>query len=438
MESRRKRVAIIGSGGAGMTAAWALDPVHDVLLFERNPVLGGHAHTTPVERGGHMHYVDDGFAWFSDEMYPRYLRMLEIHGIGTRLVPLAASLTDTRLGRRSLVMPPIGGARFVRTVCNPRSLRQLLQLRKAIVAAEPLIADKVTEMTVEEFLVDLRVGEEFKQHFLLPFLSATWGSPWGEGTLQSSIYPLMKYPVKHKPEKIEYYYYHLVAQGCASYIARVADSLEHATIHLDAEIVDLDKQVDGGWTLRDSQGRSHEVDEVVCATGAGAAQSIFADVRGAEAARDALSGFTYYWARVATHSDASFLPPNRADWCVFNAMYDGESSDAHVWHGFATNQDVFASYIQDREPNDCHNISNFHLPLETPEHFRAQDRVAAIQGDEGLWFAGDWTQDIGSHEDAVCSAVDVCKRLAPESPNLALLLQPRESSPGQSLPERAN
>jgi len=99
-----------------------------------------------------------------------------------------------------------------------------------------------------------------------------------------------------------------------------------------------------------------------------------------------------------------------------------------IWHGHRTGAPVFASYIQDKEPAETKHVSTFWLPMETPQHFEAQKALAAAQGEAGLWFAGDYTRDIGSHEDAVCSAIAVAEKLAPNSARLAQITDPEDVS----------
>ena len=158
------------------------------------------------------------------------------------------------------------------------------------------------------------------------------------------------------------------------------------------------------------------------ATGAEDAAKILAKTEGIEAVRSVVERFEYYTARVATHRDPSFMPADRADWKTVHIDYDGHSARQSSWIGHRDGVDLFTSYIADVEPKGMVNLSNFRVPLVSPEHFAAQQALAPMQGDEQLWFAGDWTQDIGSHEDAVSSAVDVAMKLAPNSARLAELL----------------
>ena len=90
---------------------------------------------------------------------------------------------------------------------------------------------------------------------------------------------------------------------------------------------------------------------------------------------------------------------------------------------------MFATYIQEEEPRETHHVSTFWLPLETPRHFASQRALAQVQGQAGLWCGGDYTRDIGSHEDAVCSAIEVARVLAPNSDRLRALTL-AEEAPG--------
>ena len=118
------------------------------------------------------------------------------------------------------------------------------------------------------------------------------------------------------------------------------------------------------------------------------------------------------------------MPRDRKYWSVVNVRYTGGQSDATIWDGQRFGTDVFDSYIRhDELPNDVHHISRFNLPLETPDFFRAQANLATIQGQDRVWFAGDYTQDIGSHEDAVNSSVDIVAKLAPGSARYKFLAE---------------
>ncbi len=407
------RIGIIGSGGAGTTAAWLLEQDHDVTLFERNAVLGGHAHTTDVETPNRVYACDDGFAWFSNRMYPLLLRLLALHDVATEPVPMGITFTNRTLGL-SLAMPPNTPGRLWQLLREPRRLRYLLGMDHAIRQGLPVVRSHEDQQTLRGFVDGLRLREDVRAEFVQPFLFGIWGGPW-ERSGDFSAYPVLKYPVLHRPTQLRRVQWMQVADGARRYIDAVAATMTRAQVLRDTPVQGLCRlavEADGAWQLVDGAGTSHVFDQVIVATGVRDAQRLLADVDGVAAQQDALAGFETYIARVATHRDPSFMPPDRKDWTAVHVDYDGRSARQTSWIGWADGAEVFTSYISDREPAHIEHLSHFCLPLVSPAHFRAQKRVAALQGDAGLHFCGDWTQDIGSHEDAVRSAVDAARRIA--------------------------
>ncbi|APR81171.1 Hypothetical protein A7982_06518 [Minicystis rosea] len=424
-------IAIIGSGGAGMAAAWLLNGRHRVTVFERNGQLGGHAHSVAVEHDGRAYFADDGFSWFSDALYPNFLRLLELNGVPTRVVPMSATFTQTQRAR-TFLLPPTGLGPLLRTALDPRKLADLLRLNRAINAAVPMVDKQDRSVSWGEFLRENRFSESFCREVLTPMIAGAWGGPY-DRTAEFSAYTLMKYFVFHRPSGLSEYPWHVVEGGAASYIERVARRLPEVTFRKRAPIVSL-ASTGSGWTVIDGHGHEGTFDHVIVATGARDARAILRDVVGLDETRRVLDRFEYYAARVATHGDPSFMPPRRADWRVANVCWDGERSGLNVWVGREGNHDVFTSYVGERLPQACHHVSTFQLPLITPGFHAAQDDLRKIQGTNRLWFAGDWTHDIGCHEDAVVSAIRVCEALDAACPRLAVLRSPRIHEAARPLP----
>ncbi len=424
------RIGIIGSGGAGTTAAWLLEQDHDVTLFERNAVLGGHAQTTCVEIDGRSYPCDDGFAWFSDCMYPLLLRMLALHDVAVERVPMAVTFTNRALDI-SVSMPPSSPSAVLQLLREPRRLRYLLAMDKAIRAGVAVVAGKDATQTLGEFVAGLDIPAQARSEFVQPFLFGVWGGPW-QRSADFAAYPVLKYPVLHRPTQLRRVRWMQVARGAAHYIAQVAASMQRASVLIGHAVQAIERDADGTWHLRDSQGDAHTFDHLICATGSADAQRLFATVPGLDAQRQALAGFESYRARLATHRDASFMPPQRRDWRPVHVDFDGQSAAVTAWVGWRDGAEIFTSYIWGREPRDVIHWSHYTLPLVSPGHFVAQKAIAALQGRDALQFCGDWTQDIGSHEDAVRSAVDAVTALHPTGERLALLRGERAIVPRRS------
>ncbi len=398
------------------------------MLFERKDVPGGHARTTSVEFEGGVAHASDGFNWFSDAMYPRFLRLLELIEQPTQQIPMTCSFSDQR---GTLCMPPVGAGRLGRVLSRPQQLLTLLKMWRTVSKAAPLVHGKRHEVTAAEFCDQLKLGRGFIDDFLAPLISGVWGCPW-ERTRDCSIYPLMKYIVFHAPIGLGYYWWHIVEGGAAAYARNMAGRLANTQLQLGTPIRGVERTAQG-FEVRTAEG-VQGVDRLVIAAGARDAARVLEGAQGLDRQKAALARFEYYLAHVATHSDPSYMPARRKDWCVTNIRWDGARSDLTVWSGFQLPKDprprfdLFTSYVDPGEqPRDTHHRSAFWLPLETPDHFAAQAGLAALQGEDGLHFAGDYTQDIGSHEDAICSAIRVAEALAPQAQRLLALKQDRSA-----------
>jgi len=424
------KIAVIGSGGAGLTTAWLLDERHDVVVYERGANLGGHARTTAVDLAGTRVASDEGFSWFSDALYPRFVRLLELHGVATRIVPMSATFTDRRRAR-TLVMPPVAPGALLRTVLSSK-LADMLRLDRAIRLAAPMVHNQEHELSWGEFLRRHRFEEPFVRDLLTPMVAGVWGGPY-ERAEDFCAYTLMKYLVFHRPSGLSHYRWHVVLGGAAAYIDRVAASLARTTLLRRTPVQRLERDGDG-WIVVDDAGGRRRFDHVVCAVGAPDARRLLGDARGLEREREVLGRFEYYSARVATHGDASVMPARRSDWRVCNIGFDGERSHLSVWAGRYADAPIFTSYVGASLPEPCYHVSTFHLPLITPAHYRAQAALPSVQGRERVWFAGDWTRDIGSHEDAVVSAIGVARALDPSLTRLGALESPRVHAAGVALP----
>ncbi len=414
-----------------MTSAYLLDKTHEVTLFERSATLGGHAHTTTVQHDGRDWHADDGFAWFTDGLYPRFMRLLEIHDVPTRIVPMRWTFADTRRAD-ALVLPPAGVAGLFRSLTAGHHRRALWRIDRAIRLGAPLVAQRNCEPSWGEFLRQHGLDDDLGRELLTPIVAGGWGGPYGRAH-EFSAYAMLKYVVLNRPSSLAPFRWHVLRDGAASYIETVARRLQ-TTVVLRGTGISLMERNPDGFVLTDTSGVKRCFDQVVLATGSHEARALASGLTGFDAVNRVLSRFETYTTRVATHGDSSVMPPVRKQWSVANLRWDGSASRMTIWVGHDGNAPVFTTAIGDQEPSFVHNISTFRLPFVSPEHHRAQSALTALQGQGGLWFAGDWTCDIGSHKNAVQSALLVGNQLAPDSRSLVSLMEPRHHPPFVALP----
>lgn len=415
-------IGIIGSGGAGMCTAWLLNQGHELTIIEKKDYLGGNTHTVDVEVNGIMHHVDDGANWFSPSIYPHFNRLLELVDIPFDWVPLSMTYYNRLTGKVN-AMPPVTFRRIVQMFSKTHVLPELLLMNKAVNAAEKIVKGHQTDITLRQFMDELEMDAKQRNEFLMPVLSGVWGSPHDQ-TEDFSVYPLMKYIVYHKPSGLKYYNWKVMRGGVKNYIKLMADSLQHTKIVIKdgVEFVQPDTAT-GKVKVKTTSGREFEFDKLIITAGAKDAGLMLKDTQHMDGVKYVLGQFQYYKATICTHSDTAFMPPHRKDWSVVNVLNKGKHSDATIWDGWNTDQNVFDSYINEGDdPKRVHHISEWWLPCETPEFFRAQKALEQVQGTHNIYFGGDYTRDIGSHEDAIDSAIEACRRIWPESGRLRELV----------------
>jgi len=416
------RVGIIGAGIAGLSAAWLLQPTHEVMLFEKNSCLGGHAHTQTVHDGGKAIPVDTAFQHLSIQMYPAFVQLLSILDVETTASPVTATLYS-KVSGKSLAITPLWRPRWLVATLRPTALSWMTQLYRAIRAAAPLEMLDDWGVSVQEFVDAQGFTPDFLAEVLYPFLSGLLGTSL-EDTRSMSARAAMKYPVHHRPTHPLLPFRLLQIKGGArAYVDKLASALDRSEIRLGTAVQSVQRER-GRFIVVQADGARHEVDHVVIAAPARDAAALLDQDPGAAPLRRALSEFKYIKTSIAVHSDTSYMPVARGDWSSCNFIYDGACCETTIWSGCLDKSDVFKSWVTHGSalPKHLHGLYTYYHPLMTPEYFQAQRRLGALRGEDGLWIIGSYTEDIDSHESGLRSAIKLARRLSPSSRNLKRLV----------------
>jgi predicted NAD/FAD-binding protein len=168
------KIAIIGSGIAGLTSAYLLNKQHDVEVFEKNDYIGGHTHTVPVHVHGKDYAIDTGFIVFNDRTYPHFRKLMRELNVAWQDTEMSFSVRDpdtgleynghnlnTLFAQRSNLFSP----KFYRLING------ILRFNKAAKAAYES-GDNLDEVTLGEFLQRQSISNEVSELYLLPMVAA--------------------------------------------------------------------------------------------------------------------------------------------------------------------------------------------------------------------------------------------------------------------------
>jgi len=398
------RIAVVGSGIAGLAAAHALGPAHDVTVFEAAARPGGHVYT--VDADGHA--IDMGFIVCNRERYPHFCALLDELGIPTRPTRMSFSVVtgDLEWGSESL------SAMFAerRRVFDPRHWRFLAQVVAFLVQARrDLGGSLVARASLDEYLAR-RVSPEIRDRFVIPLAAALWSlAPdlcgefpalsylrfLDQHGMLSPIRPLRWHTVVGGSKR---YVDELLARG--RFVLRLATPVQ--SIHRDAR----------GVTVV-AHGAEHRFARIVIATHANTALALLAQPTDDE--RRVLGAFRYSTNRTVLHTDRSFLPRRPAAHAAWNYVADPDTARVAVTYSMTRLQGLpDAPYLVTlnprREPAGILHDVVFEHPQFDRGVLAAQAELPRLAGMQRTYYAGAHL-GFGFHEDGMRSGLAAATRL---------------------------
>ncbi|MDP9529192.1 NAD(P)/FAD-dependent oxidoreductase [Pseudomonas protegens] len=408
------KIAIIGSGIAGLTCAYVLNRRHDIRVFEASSWIGGHTHTVEVSHNGETQSVDTGFIVFNDWTYPNFIRLLGQIGVKFKPTEMSFSVCDPASGleyngnnlnslfaqRRNLLSPGFWGM-----------LRDILRFNKA--ALLDLQQQRIAaDTTLGQYLKDQGYGERFIQHYIVPMGSAIWSM----SRVQMLGFPLQFFvrffknhgllSVNNRPQ------WCVIEGGSSRYIEPLTASFrEH--IRLDCPVQRVER--DEAGVLIHSAAGSERFDKVVFACHSDQALQLLASPSRAE--REILQALPYADNDVVLHTDTRLLPRRRLAWASWNYRLDASGDkaaavtyDMNILQGLKSDTTFCVSLNQTAVIDPTQILARFTYahPQYSLEAVAAQARWSELQGAQHSFYCGAYWAN-GFHEDGVVSALRVAQ-----------------------------
>lgn len=412
------KIGIIGAGAAGLVATWLLEKDFEVILFEQNDRLGGHAHTKYIESENKSVPIESGFEFFNDIIFPHFIKLLEI--LHVPINRYKANYTFYSKDHLIVIPPFVKGKMYWRGLL-PKNLALLIQFKHFIIEGAKIVQKNNKTISIEEFTKTLYITKKFKNTFLYPFLASQWGCKSVEELKAFSAYDVLYWIVKNKPKGINPVNLLEITHGVSSYIDALHSQLSQAQIHTNSTISDI-QYSEGKYTIITAN-TTYTVDHVILATNAHEAAHLLKNVDHTVKLRASLSTVTYITTRIAVHGDISFMPKNPRDWSQANIYSDGIEGYLTIYKYWKSETPLFRSWVfPDREnfkmPDPLFGLETYYHALVNPDYFKNQEVIAHYQGSHNLWLAGLYTQGIDSHESAIQSAMTIAQKLAPRAERL--------------------
>ncbi len=416
--SARLKVAVVGAGISGMSAAWLLSGEHDVTLYEAETRLGGHSHTVEAPGADGAIPVDMGFIVYNEASYPNLVALFDHLGVPTKAsnMGFAVSLDEGRVeyGGDNLV------ALFAqwRNLVRPRFWSMLSDLVRFYKEAPTHACALDAGMTsLGDYLTAQGYGLPFQDDHLLPQAAAIWSA--SVGAIRD--YPaasFIRFCENHGLLKIlDRPIWRTVDGGSRAYVSRLTAAYADR-IRAGAPVAGI-RRTPAGVLVRDARGRVERYDHAVVATHADQGLALLEDPTRKE--RDLLGRFTYSRNRAVLHSDAALMPRRRKTWSAWN--YVGrtrQSGDPELCVTYWMNMlqtlpkasPLFVTLNPVRAPDPAKVIRTeiYEHPRFDAAAVRAQRQLWSLQGEGATWWCGSYF-GAGFHEDGLQAGLAVAEAL---------------------------
>ncbi|KZF19933.1 amine oxidase [Xylona heveae TC161] len=453
----RKKVAIVGSGCAGIGALWALQHTeHDIHLYESEDRLGGHTNTVTFEHDGHNTNVDTGFIVLNTATYPNFisfLKQLDVETLPTEMT-FGVSRDQGAFEWAGTSLSAVFAQRS--NIFRPRMWRMIFDIIRFNQFALDLLVDESQDLEEEShsstgkaaappsfsFSKQISIGEyleregysdAFRDDYLIPMTAAVWSTSPDKCSLEFPAMTLVRFMWNHhllstvraRPKWLT------LKHGGKAYIDAVMKRFPSDRIHLSTPIASASSSSDGRVLLRATRGTIETFDHVILATHGDQARQIILQGGATEEELDILSCFQTSANTAVLHSDLSLMPTRPLSWSAWNYLTrsspDATSSNAHpspprshpeVCLTYNMNmlqhipQETYGHVLVTLNPLTEPDLSlvrgrwTYQHPLYNAAAVSAQARLPRIQNTRGISYAGAWTK-YGFHEDGFSSGLKV-------------------------------
>lgn len=416
-ERHRKKVAVIGSGIAGLSAAWHLSNSHEVTVFEANDYLGGHTHTVDIDVEGISFPVDTGFIVCNPQNYPNLMALFDTLNVETRETDMSfsASLNE---GSMEYAGGDSGGLLAQPSnLLKPRFWSMVLGILRFYRNSVKYVGDeKFEQASLGDLLSIEGYSEAFIQDHLTPMGAAIWSSDSGS---------ILDYPAK---SFLRFFNNHGLTQianrptwrtvvgGSRTYVEKIYhELLGKVKFLLSTPVVSVAPE--GGKVNVRAAGGAQVFDQVVMACHSD--QSL-AMIRDSGEHERVLEPLKYAANKVVLHSDTNLMPKRKKAWASWNYI------DSKPGSGLKPAVSYWMNQLQDLpvetptivtlnpnrpiDPTKIYGVYEYDHPVFDKEALLAKEAVWQVQGNQNIWLCGAYLGD-GFHEDGIQSGLAVAENI---------------------------
>ena len=407
------RIAVIGTGIAGMVAAYLLSDEHELVVFEAEDYVGGHTHTIDVSLNGDTYAVDTGFIVFNEATYPNFVRLMQRLGIAWQPSNMSFSVQCKKTGLE--FSPSSVNSLFIqrKNLLRPSFYRMILDIFKFRRESEGLLKSDDYTLTLENFLTAKKFSRLFIEHFIIPMGEAIWSAD----PVKFNEFPALYFAqffknhgflnVRNQPQWL------VIKGGSKQYVEPLTRPYRDH-IRLSCPVTSIQRHSDH-VSVQAANGQPERFDQVVIATHSDQALAMLDDPT--ESEKEILGAIPYQDNHAVLHSDESVLPRKKAAWASWNYHIPQEEMgrvaltyDMNILQSLGAPVEYCVTLNLPNTVDPAKKIQemHYHHPVYNPTSLAARNRHEEINGVKRTYFCGAYW-GYGFHEDGVNSALVVAK-----------------------------
>ena len=409
-----QKLAIIGTGIAGMGCAHFLHQKYDITLFEELDYIGGHTNTVTIDEDGKPVYIDTGFMVFNYATYPNLCKLFAKIEAPIKKTDMSFSVQYVPSGLEYSGSSIKHLFAQKRNIFNPSFLKMLMQINRFNKESVAILDDpKYLDYSLGRYVKEFGYNDDMVWKYLIPMSSAVWSTPMDQ-ILDFPAVSLIRFFKNHGFLGLDtQHQWYTLHKGSQAYREKLIAPFHHQ-IRINTKVVSVVRLENGKVLVVAANGVQMEFDKVIMASHADQSYQIVQQKT--EDEERLLSKFKYQTNMAVLHTDTGQMPKKKLAWSSWNYRVEKQGASTIYWMNKLQDVSEKVDYFVSINPSatlDKNKIIkeiSYEHPLFDVPAMQAQAELYKLNENGPIYYCGSYFK-YGFHEDAYKSAVDLCKKI---------------------------
>ena len=404
------KIAVIGSGISGLSAAYFLSKKHKVDLFEQNDHFGGHSYTYEIKEEKKVLPVDLGFIVFNELTYTNLIKFFNELNVPFEKsnMSFSVSIKDTNVEYGGSGFKAIFANKF--NLLNFKFLRMIKEIISFYNYAPSLLNNENNEETLGDYLKRSNLSKYFVEFHIIPMVAAIWSMPFSKAK-EMPLNLFLRFFINHGLFRLKNRpQWYTVTNRSRTYVKKILEKIS-GEVFKNYRVSKISRSDDN---VRISIGNEFlDYDQVVLASHADQSLNMLNEATKEE--KEILSKFSYVSNSAFLHTDDNLMPLRKDAWSSWNSITKNNKTCVTYWLNKLQNLKTNKNYFLTLDPsvvideNKVIKKVNFTHPYFNSQNVKLQKNLHLLQGKKRTWFCGSYF-GYGFHEDGLKSSIELIKK----------------------------